>query len=89
VIVENENFSIYNVENNRDLSNLRWTVDRIEDFILVQEILKRINKFPIFLSDILEIYEKDPELFKINQHISHNEGLLKSFKEDEEFLRNN
>jgi len=85
----NENFSIYNVENNRDLSNLRWTVDRIEDFILVQEILKRINKFPIFLSDILEIYEKDPELFKINQHISHNEGLLKSFKEDEEFLRNN
>lgn len=63
-----------------DLSSHRWTVDEKEDFDFVEKIYQGLyssNK-SFNLNDILKYLEKHPELVKINQSFSRNEGLLKS-----------
>jgi spore coat polysaccharide biosynthesis protein SpsF (cytidylyltransferase family) len=74
----------------KDLSHMRWTVDEPEDFILVEKIYKNLYKNnPKFLmKDVLELLNNQPELLKINSHIGTSEGMKKSLKEDEEFIKN-
>ena len=81
------NFKTINVENDTNISNLRLTVDRIEDFELIKEILNNISINPIHLEDILELFSRKPELIEINKHINHNEGFNRSLKEDQEFIK--
>ena len=81
------NFKTINVENDTNISNLRLTVDRIEDFELVKEILNNISINPIHLEDILELFSRKPELIEINKHVNHNEGFNRSLKEDQEFIK--
>ena len=82
-----ENFKIINVENDKNISNLRLTVDRIEDFELIKQILNNISINPIHLEDVLELFLRKPELIEINKHINHNEGFNKSLEEDKEFIK--
>ncbi len=82
-----ENFKIINVENDKNISNLRLTVDRIEDFELIKQILNNISINPIHLEDVLELFSRKPELIEINKHINHNEGFNKSLEEDKEFVK--
>jgi len=74
----------------KDWSHMRWTVDEPEDFILVEKIYKNLYKDnPKFLmKDVLELLNNQPELLKINSHIGASEGMKKSLKEDEEFIKN-
>ena len=72
-----------------DLSNLRWTLDRKEDLELITKIISKINKNPILMSDILDLFSSEPELKKINMNIDQNEGMLKSLKNDEKFRKLN
>ena len=81
------NFKTINVENDTNISNLRLTVDRIEDFELIKEILNNISINPIRLEDILELFSRKPELIEINKCINHNEGFNRSLKEDQEFIK--
>ena len=81
------NFKTINVENDTNISNLRLTVDRIEDFELINEILNNLSINPIHLEDMLELFSRKPELIEINKHINNNEGLDRSLKEDEEFIK--
>ena len=82
-----EDFKIINVENDKNISNLRLTVDRIEDFELIKQILNDISINPIHLEDVLELFSRKPELIEINKHINHNEGFNKSLEEDKEFIK--
>lgn len=74
----------------QSLSHLRWTVDESEDFDLVKKIYQGLYvENPLFLTnDILDLLSRQPELNKINQGFIRNEGLEKSLKEDEKFLKN-
>ena len=40
------------------------------------------------MKDVVELFNKEPELSKINKNVSRNEGDIKSLKEDQEFLNN-
>ena len=81
------NFKIINVQNDKNISSLRLTVDRIEDFELIKQILKNISINPIHLGDVLELFSRKPELIDINKHIDNNEGFSRSLKEDQEFIK--
>ena len=63
-----EKFRIKNVKNNVDLSHLRWALDYEEDLKLIQEIIKKISKNPIHMKDILELFDKEPNLPQINKN---------------------
>ncbi|RYZ89726.1 MAG: hypothetical protein EOP04_06065 [Proteobacteria bacterium] len=65
-------FRIKQLTPNFDYSELRWTVDTIEDFLFVEEIYHALyptnHNFTMF--DVLKLLEKRPELSKINSEIS-------------------
>lgn len=77
-------FSIKNFQNDKDLSNLRLTVDTKEDFILISKIIEnfhdRWTKFD--LKDVITFINQNPHLLKINAQYERNEGYFKSLKED-------
>ena len=80
-------FNILNIEYPNDLSHLGWAVDRIEDLDLVRKIVLKIEKRPILLKDILELFDKEPHLPEINKNVDRNEGNIKSLKEDKDYLK--
>jgi len=79
-----DKFKTKNVENDKDLSNLRWTVDQEKDLKFVRKIYSNLSdkKFPFYMEDILKLLNKNPELKKINTGIQRDEGYLKSLKRD-------
>ncbi len=86
-IYKNEKkFTIFNVQNKKNLSNLRWEVDRIEDLILVKKLVSLIKSRPILTKDIIKIWKKYPYMFLENIQNDSNEGYDKSLRDDEIFL---
>ena len=77
-----------NFANNKDQSNIRYAVDRPKDLLLVQKIFSKIQKRPILMQDVLQLFEQEPSLFDINKDVDHDEGYNKSIKYDKEFLKN-
>ena len=78
-----ELFRLANIENDKDLSHLRWTLDYEEDLRLVREIYARLYHGQVFLmKDILALLRVEPELARINQGITRNEGYLKSVAQE-------
>lgn len=65
-------FKVHTVKHQNDLSSFRWTVDQIEDFTLVKNIISKINKRPILMDDIMSLLIKEPELLTINKNVHHN-----------------
>jgi len=80
-------FKFFNVTHSTNVSHLRFTVDRINDLKLVRAIIKNINKRPILMEDILNLFKERPELTLINKNYVPDEGYYKSLKEDEEFKK--
>jgi len=75
-------FRIFNFQYNKDISNLRWCVDRENDLELVRKLVSKIKTRPIYLNDILRVLSEEPNLIEINSEHTLNEGYLKSLKED-------
>lgn len=67
-----------------DYSSYRWTVDEPEDFTFVALIYEKLGIHGQYFSseDIYRLLKKEPDLLKINQNISRNEGYLKSLSAD-------
>ena len=80
-----EDYNLGNIEYTEDLSDLRWTVDEKEDFILINQIYESLyDENNLFLmEDILKLYNDNHDLFKINEMYERNEGLMKSLENDE------
>lgn len=83
-IKKKDNYVKINIENNKDLSHIRLTVDELVDYELVKFIYESIylenNNFK--LNDILILLENNLEKAKVNQGITRNEGYIKSLRED-------
>lgn len=77
-------FSILNFENDVDLSGIRLTLDDEADLRLTEEIYDRLYKQgKIFtLTDILELFKKEPWIKKINEGTERNVGYKKSIREE-------
>lgn len=66
--------------------NHRWTVDEPEDFEVVEHIYRHFmstdkgDKFTY--TDILNFMKENPDVKKINERFTRNEGLEKSIRED-------
>jgi spore coat polysaccharide biosynthesis protein SpsF len=77
-IIENQNkYFVINLENNKDISKLRWTVDYKEDLELVRIIFKKLySKNQFFgMNEILNLLNENPELIKINNKYSAAAGI--------------
>jgi spore coat polysaccharide biosynthesis protein SpsF len=53
---KNQNkFKIFNVEHSKNISHLKWDVNQASDLDLVRRIVKKIDKRPIVLNDVLKV----------------------------------
>jgi len=82
-------FNIFNFENDKNLSELRWTMDYEEDAVLISTVINKIKNRPFTMNEILKILETEPDLIKINEGHHPNEAFVKSLKDDELFLEKN
>jgi spore coat polysaccharide biosynthesis protein SpsF len=81
--------SKFNVENNIDLSALRWTVDEPEDLELITRIfsiLHPVNQ-DFGMTEILDVLKKKPEWSLLNKSIGRDEGYARSLLEDALYLQ--
>lgn len=65
-------FNLQSVENNSNLSDLRWTVDEEDDLKFVREIYKRLyhkEKDVFLMDDVIEVLKREPQLLKINKYV--------------------
>ena len=64
-------FKRVNIENDEDISFMRWTVDEKEDLEFVRAVYKKLYQGgKIFLTkEIIELLEKEPQLLEINKNI--------------------
>ena len=77
-----DEFKTFNLKYSENLSSIRVTVDHQKDLELARKITSKIDSRPILLSDILNLYSKEPKIFKLNQDYDVNEGYLKSLEND-------
>ena len=80
-------FRIFNFENSIDFSNIRVTLDTLDDLKFIKLVVSQINQRPILMSHILTLSSKNPEILKINNNTLPLEGYLNSLKKDKEFLK--
>ncbi|CAM2881777.1 cytidylyltransferase domain-containing protein [Clostridium sporogenes] len=70
-------FKLSQYKNSKNYSDLRWTLDTIEDFELIDTIYKLLypnmnSKFQF--DNILDLYDKYPELKSINVNVKQKEN---------------
>jgi spore coat polysaccharide biosynthesis protein SpsF (cytidylyltransferase family) len=68
-----EKFNTKSYQNNVDLSGYRLTIDEPDDYVLAQALYDRLStqKPPFRMKDIVEVFNLEPELAKINEHVKH------------------
>ena len=81
-------FKNFNLKNNSKIPIYRLTVDRKEDLEFLRRISSKISKQPILLKNILDLFEKEPDILKLYNNIDPVEGYNKSLINDKEFLKN-
>jgi len=70
-------FSLGALENEEDLSGLRWTVDDPEDLEVVRAVFGHFAPDENFSwKQVLALFRSHPELFCSNSHLGRNEGEL-------------
>lgn len=74
-------FKSMSYENIEDYSSLRLTVDKLEDFLVIEKLVKElgINKS---WKDYVRYLESHNEIQLLNKHFGRNEGYQKSINED-------
>lgn len=78
-IINNKKFKKYNLQNFKDYSTLRLTLDEMEDFNLIQKIIQIFSKNLYFnLDDIIKLYKKKKNFFLVNNKIKRNDGYRMS-----------
>ncbi len=78
-IYETDNFRIKNFSSKKDFSNLRWTVDENIDLLVIKNIYSYFSpRIDFNWEEVIDLYNKNPDLFKDNLNIKRNEGLSMS-----------
>ncbi len=80
-IRNNDKFKKGNLESEHDWSHFRLTVDEQKDFEVIKFLIESVDITVNFL-DYISLLTKNPQVMFKNMHISRNEGLIKSLKND-------
>lgn len=67
-------FSSAGIANDEDLSSLRWTVDELADFRVVERVFSHFGDREFDWRDVLSLRRDAPQLFSGNTHLTRNEG---------------
>lgn len=82
IIRHPELFRQANHSNEEDLSPLRWTLDEMRDYTLLNTIFSNLNGYEARMRDVCKFLGERPDLLALNDDIERNEGLQKSIQEE-------
>jgi spore coat polysaccharide biosynthesis protein SpsF len=70
-----DKFNIANIQNDKDLSFYRWTLDTIEDYQFAQKIYSELYKEgDVFLrEEIFDLLEKSPSIMELNSKVNRSD----------------
>lgn len=75
-IRENKAMSHFSMNNSKNLSNIRLTVDQPQDLLVIKELFKHFSPNIYFsFKEVIRVYDSDADFFKYNQDIERNEGM--------------
>ncbi|MDA9708488.1 aminotransferase class III-fold pyridoxal phosphate-dependent enzyme [Alphaproteobacteria bacterium] len=77
--------------NEIDYSNIRITLDRPEDLVLIRKVFSNLKDFCSW-QEVIDFIKKNPSLKKINNHIKTNEGSkisMSLIKKNKTFTKSN
>jgi spore coat polysaccharide biosynthesis protein SpsF (cytidylyltransferase family) len=69
------------VMNDKDFSNIRLTVDTLEDFLVIHKLVESLGTERPWL-EYVKVLQEHPEIGKINSLFTRNEGYEKSINND-------
>lgn len=83
-IINNPVFTRFCVKNEKDNSDMRWTLDNPEDYQFIRKIYEGLYKEgEIFhMNDIIRFIKMNPEIQAFNSEYTRNEGYKRSLKLD-------
>ncbi len=63
--------SILSIENNNNYADMRWTLDTIEDFQLINEIYKYFYKgaHNFYMEEIYTFLKDNPDIYELNRNV--------------------
>lgn len=74
---EKGRFTQASINNNEDLSGLRWTVDEASDFEVIEKVFQHFAPDTTFVwQQVLQLQRTQPAIFQANQHLIRNEGAI-------------
>jgi len=78
-----DRFAVQSVENDVDLSALRWTIDYPADLAFMREVYASLYNGRVFSwRDVLDLLREHPELAEINSGVARNQGYEDSLLAD-------
>lgn len=77
-IENSDKFRIFNLVNSENLTQIKCTIDNVNDFKLVKQVVSEIKNRPILLKDIVELFSRKRELLNINKDSDPYLGYYKS-----------
>jgi len=77
-------FKVETLNNSRNLSSYRFTVDNPEDFQLVSKLIEFCHdeQISINMENIIKILQNHPQWLLINAKLKRNEGYFKSIQDE-------
>lgn len=69
-----DKFNVQEISNSKDLSFMRWAIDKEEDLEFVRLIYSQFSNDEFTWCDVISLLEKNPEWLKINQHVEQLHG---------------
>lgn len=67
-------FKLYHYKNDKDYSELRWTLDTKEDYRLISSIYENFRNEKCFsMHEIIKLLERNPEIKYINRYVQQKE----------------
>lgn len=78
----NSEFSIFNLNCKKNLSEYRWTVDKKNDLELIRILTSKISIRPIKMNDILKLLSNEKDLVNINKNNIKDKEYKKLHDED-------
>lgn len=74
---ESGRFKTGNRRNSRDLSALRWTVDELADFEVIEKVFRHFApRIDFSWGEVLQFQQLQPETFGVNKQFLRNEGSV-------------
>ncbi len=82
-------FKCKRIDNKKNLSNYRYTIDTIDDFKLFSFIIKKNlgNYLNLTMNKIIKLIDKNPSLVKYQKKIKRNFGWVDSLKKDKSYKK--